>query len=167
MSIKVHDYTGERTIIGPGRRINCPDDASMDEVRVEIELENFVDRGLVRRGQLAEAEVRAVKVRAIVDTGAVMLMLPRDVVEALGLDEIRSAVVTCADNRKEELVVAGGVTVRVGSRSAFVECLVGPPNSDVLLGQIPLEAMDLLVDCGRQELVPRPESPFLPLLNLK
>jgi len=30
-----------------------------------------------------------------------------------------------------------------------------------------LETMDLLVDCAQQKLVPRPESPFLPLLKLK
>jgi hypothetical protein len=36
-----------------------------------------------------------------------------------------------------------------------------------LLGQIVLEALDLLVDCPRQQLVPRPESPYLPTLKLK
>jgi hypothetical protein len=33
------------------------------------------------------------------------------------------------------------------------------------LGQIVLEAMDLLVDCAQQKLGPRPEFPFLPLLK--
>ena len=95
------------------------------------------------------------------------MMVPQDVTEALGLREVRKGVVIYADGRREERSIVGAVTIRVGTRSALLECIVGPPNSDVLLGQMPLEAMDLLVDCGRQQLVPRPESPFLPLLNLK
>jgi clan AA aspartic protease len=139
----------------------------MGEVRVEIELENAFDRELVRRGQLPEQDVRSARIRALADSGSIMLMLPQDLVEELGLRELRKAIVTYADERKEERSIAGVVTVRVGNRSAEVSCIVGPPNSDPLLGQIPLEEMDLLVDCAQQQLVPRPESPFLPLLNLK
>ncbi|MEO6724775.1 MAG: clan AA aspartic protease, partial [Blastocatellia bacterium] len=63
--------------------------------------------------------------------------------------------------------IAGAVSVRFGKREAIVECVVGPPSSEVLFGQIPLEAMDLVVDCPRQMLTPRPESPYLPTLKLK
>ena len=55
----------------------------------------------------------------------------------------------------------------VGKRSASVNCIVGPHGNEPWLGPIVLEAMDLLVDCARQALVPRPESPFLPMLKLK
>jgi hypothetical protein len=96
-----------------------------------------------------------------------MLVLPQDLVEALGLREVGKAIVTCADERKEERPLAGIVTVRVGNRTTTLNCVVGPPNSEPLLGQVVLETMDLLVDCVEQKLVPRPESPFLPLLNLK
>jgi hypothetical protein len=96
-----------------------------------------------------------------------MLVLPQDLVEALGLRQVGKAVVTYADERKEERPMAGIVTVRVGQRAANVNCVVGPPNSEPLLGQVVFEMMDLLVDCIQQKLVPRPESPFLPLLKLK
>jgi hypothetical protein len=76
-------------------------------------------------------------------------------------------VVTYADERKEERPVAGLVTLRVANRSASFDCVVGPPASEALLGQIVLERLDLLVDCAQQRLIPRPESPYLPLLNLK
>ena len=130
----------------------------MGEVRVDIDLENAFDREMVYRGLLAEGQVRAVRIPIIADSGAVMLMLPQEVVEVLGLREVRKAIVTYADNRKEERPIAGVVTVRVGNRAAEVNCIVGPPNSDPLLGQIPLEEMDLLVDCGgrRWFLAPNP-----------
>ena len=47
------------------------------------------------------------------------------------------------------------------------QVIVGPPNSEPLLGHVVLEIMDLLVDPLQQKLTPRPESPFLPELKLK
>lgn len=139
----------------------------MGEVNVKLYLENSVDREMFRRGLLKDEEVRKLETFAVVDTGAVMLMLPQDQVEELGLRELRKAIVTYADERKEERPIAGVVTVRYGKREANVDCVVGPPGSEVLFGQIPIEAMDLIVDCPRQTLTPRPESPYLPTLKLK
>ena len=139
----------------------------MGEVKVEVELENTIDRGMATRGVLNGEEIRHFGARLLVDSGAIMLALPQDYVEALGLDEIGKAVVTYADERKEERPVAGPVTVRVGDRFATVNCVVLPPNAEPLLGQIVIEMTDLLVDCRDQKLVPRPESPFLPELKLK
>ncbi|MGH9802996.1 MAG: aspartyl protease family protein [Blastocatellia bacterium] len=139
----------------------------MGEVNVELFLENSTDRENVKRGLMKEGDVRKLTTRAVVDTGAVMLVLPQDQVEELGLREFRKAIVTYADERKEERPVAGVVTVRFGKRETNVDCIVGPPGSEVLFGQIPIEAMDLIVDCQRQTLTPRPESPYLPTLKLK
>lgn len=96
-----------------------------------------------------------------------MLVLPQDLVEALGLREVGKVIVTYADERKEERALAGIVTVRSGNRLTTLNCIVGPPGSEPLLGQVVLETMDLLVDCSQQKLIPRPESPYLPLLKLK
>ncbi len=139
----------------------------MGEVKVKVELENAEDRGVFRRGYIREDEIRSLTVPLVVDTGAVMLVLPQDLVEALGLNEVGNVIVTYADERKETRPVAGIVTVKVGKRRMNVDCVVGPPNSEALLGQVVLETLDLLVDCAQQKLVPRPESPFLPLLKLK
>jgi predicted aspartyl protease len=139
----------------------------MGEVKVELDLENEVDRQLVQRGQLRPEEVRRTTIQAVADSGSVMLVLPQDVVEALGLLETGRVIVTYPDERKEERPVAGVVNVLVGNRSTSVDCVVGPPAREPLLGQVILETMDLLVDCAQGKLVPRPESPFLPLLKLK
>ncbi len=139
----------------------------MGEVKVEVELENTVDQILSRRQALPAAQVRRATVRILVDTGAVMLVLPQDLVENLGLEQDGRVIVTYADERREERPVAGPVTVKVGNRTTNVNCVVGPPNSEPLMGQTVLETLDLLTDCVSQKLVPRPESPFLPLLKLK
>ena len=134
----------------------------MGEIAVDFELENPVDRGIVERGLGKESAVRRTRVQGIVDTGAVMLVLPQNVVERLRLRVQETMVVTYADNRQEERPVAGPVTVRIGDRSMRTDCVVGPPSGEVLIGQIILQALDLIADCTNRTLTPRiPDYPLL------
>lgn len=142
-------------------------EASMGDVRVELQVENFGDRYLVYQGLLSPDRVRAVRVKALVDSGAGTLVLPEEVVELLGLVETRRVTVTYADERTELRPMAGVATVRVGSRDANIDVLVGVRGSEPLLGQIPLEAMDLVIDCRNQRLVPNPASPDIPSMKIK
>ena len=45
------------------------------------------------------------------------------------------------------------------------DCVVGPPVSEPLVGQTVMEALDLVADCTKRTLTPRPESPDCPLLK--
>lgn len=139
----------------------------MGEVKCEVRLENFVDRCNFEEGKLPEENIRRYITTALVDTGATLLLLPQDIVEELGLKRLRKAIVTYTDKRKEERDVAGVVTLAIGNRAANLDCVVGPPLCEPLIGQIALEEMDLVVDCKDQRLKPRPESPILPLLKCK
>ena len=117
------------------------------------------------QGYHDESRIRSTAVTGIVDTGAVTLLLPQNVVERLGLKTRRTVVVTYADDRKEERPVAGPVTIEVCDRFMSTDCIVGPPLSDPLIGQVVLESLDLIADCAKQTLLPR--TPDYPLLNLK
>ena len=139
----------------------------MGEIVASMKLENTEDRGVVRRGLSDESTIRHTTVEGVVDTGAVMLMLPEDVVSRLGLETQSEVLVTYANEYKEIRSVAGPVTVRIGDRGMIAECVVGPPSSEPLIGQIVLEALDLVADCRNQTLGPRPESPDRPLLKMK
>ena len=129
----------------------------MGEITVSVTLENPIDRAVFERGDGEEAVIRRSSLDAIVDTGAVMLVLPQNVVERLGL-EIRQQ----AGRR-----LAGPLTICIGNRFMSTDCVVGPPLSEPLIGQIILEALDLIADCTNRTLTPRPESPDYPLLKLK
>ncbi|MDI6736079.1 MAG: retropepsin-like aspartic protease [bacterium] len=139
----------------------------MGEVIIDVELENLGDRYAFKRGFIKAEEIRSLRRQALVDTGAVMVMLPQDLVEELGLEITRKVIVTYANEQKEERDVAGGLTLKIGKRSMDTDCIVGPPGSEPLVGQIVLEELDLIVDCNEKTLSPRPESPYLPLLKLK
>ncbi len=139
----------------------------MGEIKVEIHLENFVDRYNFIKQKIKESEIRMHDMQAIVDTGAVMLFIPQDVVEKLGLVILRTVIVTYADERKEERSVAAPIYIKIGNRFMITECVVGPPLSEALIGQVILEELDLIPDCQKQTLTPRPESPIYPSLKMK
>jgi predicted aspartyl protease len=138
----------------------------MGEVRARLVLENGADRVLAEAGHLDRA-VRRVELDALVDTGAVMTLLPQDVVEVLGLPLDGNIIVTLANDEKIELPRARLLSLAIGNRQMDTDCLVGPPRCEPLLGQLVLERLDLIVDPVRHVIAPRPESPFLPSLKLK
>jgi clan AA aspartic protease len=156
-----------RATISRGFVLPAKPEDFVGEVRVTVTLENLIDRELAKRDIIADGAVRAVTVDILVDTGASMLVLPRDIVESLGLDMRERAIVEYADGRHEEVDIAGTVLLSVSGRSAETRCVVGPARTEPLLGQIVLEMLDLLVDCPRHQLVPRPESPYMASYKLK
>ena len=61
--------------------------------------------------------------------------------------------VTFADGRSAEVPYVGPVRVEVAGRTCFVGAIVFA--DEVLLGAIPMEDLDFLVDPARLQLVPR------------
>src|ERR1043165_8452580 len=108
----------------------------MAEVRASVLIENAEDVGLVRRGMLEVEAVRRVNADMIVDTGAVVVLLPQDMVEALGIEQLEKRVVTLADDRKVEMPIAGPLRLTIFRRTMNTDCLVGPPRCAPLLGQV-------------------------------
>ena len=139
----------------------------MGAVHVTIDLENTTDADMAAQGLRPVDTVRRRTVRALVDTGSVMLVLPEDLVDFLGLTRRGKRVVSFADDRKVDWEAAGPVTLRVGSRYGIFECLVAPPTTEPLFGQVQLEILDLIVDAAKQTLGVRPESPIYPLMTVK
>ncbi len=137
----------------------------MGTIVVDVGLENAGDRVAYEKGFCEESDIRQTEVKGVVDTGAVALALPQNISERLGLVTRRMAVVTYADDRKDERPVVGPVTVRVVGREMNTDAIVVPPFAGVLIGQIVLEFLDLIADCRRRTLAPR--MPDYPLLDLK
>ena len=110
---------------------------------------------------------KPVEIDALVDTGAVMTLLPEDLADSLGLERNGKVVVTLANDQKIELPIAQPLNLTINGRSMVTDCLVGPPQCEPLIGQIVLERLDLIVDPFKKTLIPRPESPYLPSLKMK
>jgi aspartyl protease family protein len=132
----------------------------------KIKLTNDYELAQVEAGTLEASTVHTVEIEALVDTGATMMMLPADVVARLGVPVRGHRKVRYADSRVEEVPWVAGVRIDVKGRNAVVSALVGPAGSTALLGQIPLEEMDFVVDPKSRELRPNPASPDAPVLDL-
>jgi clan AA aspartic protease len=118
----------------------------MGYVHAEIELSN------PRQAQLGKMTVKA-----LVDTGALMLCVPEHVRVQLALDEVDRREVTTADGRRAAVSYVGPVQIRFENRTCLVGALV--LGDEVLLGAIPMEDMDLVVCPARRKLVVNPDSP--------
>ena len=139
----------------------------MGEVRTKVFLENVKDRVLQESGHPQKWGIRHCEIDALVDTGAVMSLLPQDLVEKLGLQINGKTIVTLANETKVEFQRARLVSLSIGDRQMDTDCLVGPPQCEPLIGQIVLEQLDLIVDPLKKTLTPRPESPYLPSVKMK
>ena len=133
------------------------------KVVVEIELVNAVDEANLLQGNLSPGKVRKVRIQAIVDTGSTALSVPEDLIKKLGLPVLSQVISKYADGRREPRNVYGPALIRLMNRQEVVSVLSGHPAQPALLGQIPLEGLDLLVDCKRQRLIVNPESPDMPM----
>ena len=67
--------------------------------------------------------------------------------------------VTLSDGSRQERQLYAELRVQVGDRDDVFSCVAKPEGAPLLLGQIVLEALDLVVDCGQQRLIPNPEAP--------
>ncbi|MEW5692583.1 MAG: retroviral-like aspartic protease family protein [Candidatus Hydrogenedentota bacterium] len=138
----------------------------MGKVFEKIKIQNLEDIFLSEKGYILKDKIREIEVEGLVDTGATLLQLPKDIVDKLGLKIYREVTATYADGRKQKKSVARGLLIEILGRQAEVECIVEPEGSQVLIGQIPLEAMDLVVDCRTNKLGPRPESPDMAMIDM-
>jgi clan AA aspartic protease len=112
-----------------------------------------------------DGALKALEVKALVDSGALMLCIPQHVASQLGLEaqELREA--TTADGTVHKVPYAGPVEVCFEDRHCYVGALV--MGDDVLLGAVPMEDMDLIVSPAHRKLVANPESPNFPSALIK
>ena len=104
-------------------------------------------------------------VNALVDTGAITLCIPEHVVLQLKLETLEQREVTTADGKKRLVPYVGPVQIRFGNRNCFTGALV--LGDSVLLGAVPLEDMDLVINPRLQTITVNPESPNIPAAVVK
>ena len=129
----------------------------MGKIVVAARVENVGDLLDADRGRLATGEVRAVEVAdAVVDTGASGLSMPRSLLETLGLTYLRTRKAMSSAGPME-VRVFGTARLSVQGRDCPVDITELPDGCPVLIGQIPLEAMDFVLDLPSRRLVGNPD----------
>lgn len=113
----------------------------MGEVRVEIVVAN------PRTGAQSE------EITALADTGATLTVVPREILQGLGIQKLRTVSLVLADGRRAERSV-GDVAVTLNGESVPCRVVFGEPGDAVLLGLTVLEQLGLAVDPVQRRLVP-------------
>jgi clan AA aspartic protease len=127
----------------------------------DITLVNAIDAGLARKGVIEKKDVRQMDSVALVDSGAYLLTIDESLKAQLGLDVFETREIELADGARTECEIVGPVDLHFKNRSTTCRALVLPGATEVLLGAIPLEDLDVLIDPKSQQLIVNPARPYL------
>lgn len=110
---------------------------------------------------------QSVNVRALVDSGATFMCVPEEVARQLGFDtqELSTQLVRTADSRQIEVGKIAPIEIAFGNRTYVTEALVMGDES--LMGVLPLDAMDLVIDPNRRTITVNPSHPNYPVAYAK
>ena len=139
----------------------------MGHVYANVTLLNSFDDLLAKRGDIPKENVRKMEVRVMVDSGAMTLTINEEIARQLGLEVHEQIEVTLADGSFRKCDYVGPVGIRFENRSALVRALVLPGANEVLLGVIPLEEMDVIIDPITQQLAVHPDRPHRAQMKVK
>jgi len=135
----------------------------MGNVYAEITLKNCSDLVKAKSGYITDEDVRSLTLTALVDTGAGTIVINNDICQKLGLSIEETRIATLAGDVKKECKITEPVQVHWQDRKVSINALV-LPEGDALLGVIPLEFMDLIVDPRHNKLIPAHGDHILTLI---
>ena len=139
----------------------------MGLVYAELELISGDDIVLHRRGYLPKDSIKRTKVKALVDSGAYMLAINEHIKSQLDLPVLDKQEAELADGSRAIYEIVGPVEIRFENRRSSVDAMVLLGEAEVVLGCIPMEDMDVLIDPKRQQLIVNPENPYMAKKHLK
>ena len=125
----------------------------MGAVYTEITLKNAFDVRDHERGHIKEEDIRSETVTALVDTGAMSLVITEALREKLGLSIKGEKPVVFANGQRTRCKVTEPVDIHWKNRDSSQRAVIIPGAEKILLGAIPLEDMDLMVNPVTQEVV--------------
>jgi clan AA aspartic protease len=139
----------------------------MGLIYAEIELINSFDMLAHKKGLLPDNQIKKMKVKALVDTGAYMLSINEEIKIQLGLEVLDVQEAELADGSLRKVEIVGPVELRFENRRTTVDAAVLPNGAETLLGAIPMEDMDVLIDPKQQKLIVNPAHPYMAKKYLK
>ncbi len=131
-------------------------DHDMGRVLTEVKVENVVELFMAQKGLLPDDQVRRVTVPdALVDTGATSFALPSSLIKQLGLPKVTEKRAATGSG-PVMFSIYGPVRITIQGRFMTTDVIEVPDGSPTLVGQIPLEALDFVIDLQGRRLIPNP-----------
>jgi predicted aspartyl protease len=129
---------------------------TMGKTLVAAKIENLKDLWMAEKGVVPAEQVRHLEVPdALVDTGGTYLSMPTRLIGQLGLDYVRTRkTLTAAGPIDGRIFTAVRLTVQ--GRDCNIDVAEVPDGCPVVIGAVPLELMDFVVDPNGRRLIGNP-----------
>ena len=127
----------------------------MGKVVIKIKVGNWSDIESLALGQTTRAP-RYLETEALVDTGATGLYLKASVIGQLGLRQIGERTALTMSNRRETRRLFAPVDLEIQGRNTQYQVTELPDELPNIVGQIPLESMDWVIDMVGHKLIGNP-----------
>lgn len=115
----------------------------------------------LRLANAARKDLEELNARALADTGARHLCIPEHVALQLQLEDCETREVILADGKRHVLRYVSPVRIELLNRKCVTGALV--LGDQVILGAIPMEDMDLVIEPARRKVRVNPSAPNIPV----
>ncbi len=130
---------------------------TLGKILVSARIENNYDLENLACGLVSDEQVRRLEVGdARIDTGAAYLAMPKTMIDQLGLRKLRTSRAKTAAG-PTSFGIYGPAKLTVQGRECIIEVSELDADCPVLVGVIPLEMLDFVVDPRGQRLIGNPE----------
>lgn len=103
------------------------------------------------------ANLLPIETKCLVDTGSTYLVIPQHIATQLDLKTLENREATTADGSSHRVPYAGPIKVTFDNRSCYVGAII--VGDEVLLGAVPMEDMDIVIQPKLLKVTVNPESP--------
>src|SRR6266446_4568857 len=129
----------------------------MGRVTTEATVESLEDLWAASRGLISQDQARRLEIPdALVDTGATLLSLPTRMIQQLGLHKIGTRRVTSSHGGSTQANMYSAVRLTIKGRECTMDVMEVPDNVPPLIGQLPLEHLDFVIDMKNHCLIGNP-----------
>lgn len=139
----------------------------MGLIYAELELVSAEDVALARRGHIKKEDIKKETVSALVDSGAYMMCINEHIQSQLDLMQIDVMEAELADGSIQKMPVVGPLIINFKNRTTSCNAVVLPGESEVLLGAIPMEDMDVVLVPKLQTIDVNPHSKYIAKKKIK
>jgi len=139
----------------------------MGLIYADLELVSAGDKELARQGYIDKEDIKKEKVTALVDSGAYMMCINEHIKTQLDLPVVDTMEAELADGTLQKMDVVGPLIINFKNRTTSCNAAVLPGESEVLLGAIPMEDMDVVLVPKLQTIDVNPKSKYMAKKKIK
>ena len=139
----------------------------MGLIYADLELVSAGDLELLRKGYITKEEIKKEYVKALVDSGAYMMCINEHIKTQLDLPVVDTIEAELADGTINNMDVVGPLIINFKNRTTSCNAAVLPGESEILLGSIPMEDLDVVLVPKLNTIDVNPKSKYMAKKKIK